>query len=158
MQRHPTSLHIHLVATACVFNLTTQDLAQAMPISLLSSTVTQLLNTMKNFPNHQQVRSMLSASKAFTQDVACTLLAFGFTTNIRCFRSLKTWRLYWDGNLFSTKVFCINLLVRVCVCVCTPKFQTYDINFSSFCLPYLLPGHSLLSTSNVCFPASMGQS
>ncbi|XP_014266388.3 protein zyg-11 homolog isoform X1 [Maylandia zebra] len=56
MQRHPTSLHIHLVATACVFNLTTQDLAQAMPISLLSSTVTQLLNTMKNFPNHQQVQ------------------------------------------------------------------------------------------------------
>lgn len=105
MQKHPTSLHIHLVATACVFNLTTQDLAQAMPISLLSSTVTQLLNTMKNFPNHQQVRSMLSASKAFTQDVACALLAFGFTTNIRCFRSLKTWRLYWDGNLFSTKGF-----------------------------------------------------
>ncbi|XP_039878318.1 protein zyg-11 homolog isoform X3 [Simochromis diagramma] len=56
MQKHPTSLHIHLVATACVFNLTTQDLAQAMPISLLSSTVTQLLNTMKNFPNHQQVQ------------------------------------------------------------------------------------------------------
>uniref|UniRef100_A0A669EP32 Zyg-11 family member, cell cycle regulator, like n=1 Tax=Oreochromis niloticus TaxID=8128 RepID=A0A669EP32_ORENI len=56
MQRHPTSLHIHLVATACVFNLTTQDLAEAMPISLLSSTVTQLLNTMKNFPNHQQVQ------------------------------------------------------------------------------------------------------
>uniref|UniRef100_A0A3Q0RWG7 Zyg-11 family member, cell cycle regulator, like n=1 Tax=Amphilophus citrinellus TaxID=61819 RepID=A0A3Q0RWG7_AMPCI len=53
MQSHPTSLHVHLVATACVFNLTTQDLAEAMPISLLSSTVTQLLHTMKKFPNHQ---------------------------------------------------------------------------------------------------------
>ncbi|XP_030606880.1 protein zyg-11 homolog isoform X1 [Archocentrus centrarchus] len=56
MQSHPTSLHVHLVATACVFNLTTQDLAEAMPISLLSSTVTQLLHTMKKFPNHQQVQ------------------------------------------------------------------------------------------------------
>ncbi|TKS80178.1 Protein zyg-11 -like protein [Collichthys lucidus] len=56
MQSHPTSLHVHLVATACVFNLTTQDLAEAMPVSLLSSTVTQLLHTMKTFPNHQQVQ------------------------------------------------------------------------------------------------------
>ncbi|XP_038574474.1 protein zyg-11 homolog isoform X2 [Micropterus salmoides] len=56
MQRYPTSLHIHLVATACVFNLTTQDLAEAMPVSLLSSTVTQLLHAMKTFPNHQQVQ------------------------------------------------------------------------------------------------------
>uniref|UniRef100_A0A3Q4GPW6 Zyg-11 family member, cell cycle regulator, like n=1 Tax=Neolamprologus brichardi TaxID=32507 RepID=A0A3Q4GPW6_NEOBR len=81
MQRHPTSLHIHLVATACVFNLTTQDLAQAMPISLLSSTVTQLLNTMKNFPNHQQVRSMLSASKAFPQDVASAMLVINWLSS-----------------------------------------------------------------------------
>ncbi|XP_044076825.1 protein zyg-11 homolog isoform X2 [Siniperca chuatsi] len=56
MQNHPTSLHVHLVATACVFNLTTQDLAEAMPVSLLSSTVTQLLYAMKTFPNHQQVQ------------------------------------------------------------------------------------------------------
>ncbi|XP_054452174.1 protein zyg-11 homolog [Anoplopoma fimbria] len=56
MQSHPTSLHVHLVATACVFNLTTQDLAEAMPFSLLSSTVTQLLYAMKTFPNHQQVQ------------------------------------------------------------------------------------------------------
>ncbi|XP_076733015.1 protein zyg-11 homolog isoform X4 [Maylandia zebra] len=67
MQRHPTSLHIHLVATACVFNLTTQDLAQAMPISLLSSTVTQLLNTMKNFPNHQQLSTEEMAQ--FSKDI-----------------------------------------------------------------------------------------
>ncbi|XP_030259314.1 protein zyg-11 homolog isoform X4 [Sparus aurata] len=56
MQSHPTSLHVHLVATACVFNLTTRDLAEAMPISLLSSTVNQLLYAMKTFPNHQQVQ------------------------------------------------------------------------------------------------------
>ncbi|XP_049454560.1 protein zyg-11 homolog isoform X1 [Epinephelus fuscoguttatus] len=56
MQSHPTSLHVHLVATACVFNLTTQDLAEEMPVSLLSSTVTQLLYAMKTFPNNQQVQ------------------------------------------------------------------------------------------------------
>ncbi|GAA6222484.1 protein zyg-11 homolog isoform X1 [Lates japonicus] len=56
MQSHPTSLHVHLVATACAFNLTTQDLAEAMPVSLLTSTVTQLLFAMKTFPSHQQVQ------------------------------------------------------------------------------------------------------
>ncbi|XP_039999386.1 protein zyg-11 homolog isoform X2 [Xiphias gladius] len=56
MQSHPTSLHVHLVATACAFNLTTQDLAEAMPVSLLTSTVTQLLYAMKTFPSHQQVQ------------------------------------------------------------------------------------------------------
>ncbi|XP_062285431.1 protein zyg-11 homolog isoform X2 [Scomber scombrus] len=56
MQSHPASPHVHLVATACVFNLTTQDMAEAMPVSLLSFTVTQLLNAMKTFPKHQQVQ------------------------------------------------------------------------------------------------------
>ncbi|KAL3054693.1 hypothetical protein OYC64_017599 [Pagothenia borchgrevinki] len=56
MQSHPTSLHIHLVATACLFNLTTQDLAEAMPVCLLTSTVTQLLIAMESFPSHQQVQ------------------------------------------------------------------------------------------------------
>uniref|UniRef100_A0A8C7YPY7 Zyg-11 family member, cell cycle regulator, like n=1 Tax=Oryzias sinensis TaxID=183150 RepID=A0A8C7YPY7_9TELE len=56
MKSHPSSLHVHLVATACVFNLTTQDLAEAMPVSLICSTITQLLHAMKTFPNHQQVQ------------------------------------------------------------------------------------------------------
>ncbi|XP_063742693.1 protein zyg-11 homolog isoform X2 [Eleginops maclovinus] len=56
MQSHPTSLHVHLVATACVFNLTTQDLAVAMPVRLLTSTVTQLLIAMDSFPSQQQVQ------------------------------------------------------------------------------------------------------
>ncbi|KAM9719608.1 protein zyg-11 homolog isoform 2-T2 [Menidia menidia] len=56
MQSHPTSLHVHLVATACVFNLTTQDLAEAMPVGLISSTVSQLLHAMRTFPNNQQVQ------------------------------------------------------------------------------------------------------
>ncbi|KAM7401119.1 hypothetical protein PAMA_005349 [Pampus argenteus] len=56
MQSHPASLHVQLVATACVFNLTTQNMAEAMPVSLLSSAVAQLLYAMKTFPNHQQVQ------------------------------------------------------------------------------------------------------
>ncbi|XP_062260767.1 protein zyg-11 homolog [Platichthys flesus] len=56
MRSHPTSLHVHLVATACAFNLTTQDLAEAMPVGLLTSAITQLLNAMKSFPSHHQVQ------------------------------------------------------------------------------------------------------
>ncbi|XP_017275683.1 protein zyg-11 homolog [Kryptolebias marmoratus] len=56
MQSHPESLHVHLVATACVFNLTNQELAEAMPVGLISSTVSQLLHAMKTFPNQQQVQ------------------------------------------------------------------------------------------------------
>lgn len=56
MQSHPSSLQVQLVATACVFNLTTQELAEAMPVRLLSSTVTQLLLAMKTFPGHTQVQ------------------------------------------------------------------------------------------------------
>ncbi|XP_013869259.1 protein zyg-11 homolog isoform X2 [Austrofundulus limnaeus] len=56
MQSHPESLQVHLVATACIFNLTNQGLAEAMPVSLISSTVSQLLHAMKTFPNHQQLQ------------------------------------------------------------------------------------------------------
>ncbi|XP_055007761.1 protein zyg-11 homolog isoform X2 [Boleophthalmus pectinirostris] len=56
MQSHPASLHVQLVATACVFNLTTQNLCEAMPVPLLSSTVTQLLLAMEMFPRHTQVQ------------------------------------------------------------------------------------------------------
>ncbi|KAM8839028.1 protein zyg-11 homolog isoform 1-T1 [Synchiropus picturatus] len=56
MESHPTSLHVHLVAAACVFNLTTQNLAAVMPVSLISSAVAQLLHSMKIFPDHQQVQ------------------------------------------------------------------------------------------------------
>lgn len=56
MQSHRSSLHVHVIATACVFSLTTQDLAEAMPVGLLGAAVAQLLHAMKTFPNHQQVR------------------------------------------------------------------------------------------------------
>lgn len=56
MQSHSSSHQVQLVATACVFNLTTQDRAEAMPVPLLSSTVTQLLLAMRNFPSHTQVQ------------------------------------------------------------------------------------------------------
>ncbi|XP_057714292.1 protein zyg-11 homolog isoform X2 [Corythoichthys intestinalis] len=57
MQSHPTSLQIHLVATACLFNLTTHDLAEAMSARLLCFTVTQLLYSMKTFQEHTQVQT-----------------------------------------------------------------------------------------------------
>ncbi|KAM8849393.1 protein zyg-11 homolog isoform 2-T2 [Spinachia spinachia] len=72
MQSHPSSLHVHLVATACVFNLTTQDLAVTMPVGLISSTATQLLFAMKTYPDHQQVQKnclMALCSDYVLQDV-----------------------------------------------------------------------------------------
>lgn len=55
MRSHRSSLHVQVISTACVFNLTTQDLAAAMPARLLGAAVAQLLYAMKTFPNHQQV-------------------------------------------------------------------------------------------------------
>lgn len=55
MKNHEQSLHVQLVATACVFNLTTQDKAMGMPLRLLRTIVHQLLTAMRNFPNHEQV-------------------------------------------------------------------------------------------------------
>uniref|UniRef100_A0A3Q2PLJ0 Protein zyg-11 homolog n=1 Tax=Fundulus heteroclitus TaxID=8078 RepID=A0A3Q2PLJ0_FUNHE len=72
MLSHPESPHVHLVATACVFNLTTQDLAEAVPVSLMSRTVSQLLHAMRTFPNHQQVQKnclMALCSDYILQDV-----------------------------------------------------------------------------------------
>ncbi|KAL0200087.1 hypothetical protein M9458_003274, partial [Cirrhinus mrigala] len=54
MQHHTDSLHIQLVASACVFNLTIQELVLGMPLRLLGNVIQQLLTAMKNFPNHEQ--------------------------------------------------------------------------------------------------------
>lgn len=57
MKNHPTTLNVQLAASACVFNLTKQDLAFGMPVCLLGQVTQLLLEAMKTFPNHQQVRS-----------------------------------------------------------------------------------------------------
>ncbi|KAG9471689.1 hypothetical protein GDO78_013670 [Eleutherodactylus coqui] len=54
MRNHPTNLPVQLAASACVFNLTKQDLAAGMPVKLLADVTHLLLEAMKNFPNHQQ--------------------------------------------------------------------------------------------------------
>ncbi|XP_056599081.1 protein zyg-11 homolog isoform X3 [Triplophysa dalaica] len=56
MQHHTDSLHVQLVATACVFNLTTLELVQGMPLHLLETVVQQLLTAVKNFPNYEQLQ------------------------------------------------------------------------------------------------------
>lgn len=55
MKNHPTTLNVQLAASACVFNLTKQDLAFGMPVRLLGQVTQLLLEAMKTFPNHQQV-------------------------------------------------------------------------------------------------------
>lgn len=56
MRRHTDSLHVQLVASACVFNLTLQELVLGMPLHLLGTVVKQLLIAMKNFPKHEQLQ------------------------------------------------------------------------------------------------------
>ncbi|XP_695816.5 protein zyg-11 homolog isoform X1 [Danio rerio] len=56
MRRHTDSLHVQLVASACVFNLTVQELVLGMPLHLLGTVVKQLLIAMKNFPKHEQLQ------------------------------------------------------------------------------------------------------
>ncbi|KAK1165118.1 hypothetical protein AOXY_G13570 [Acipenser oxyrinchus oxyrinchus] len=56
MKTHPLNLHVQLAASACVFNLTKQDLAVGMPVRLLGQVTHLLLEAMKNFPNHQQLQ------------------------------------------------------------------------------------------------------
>uniref|UniRef100_A0A8D0CVR9 Zyg-11 family member, cell cycle regulator n=1 Tax=Sander lucioperca TaxID=283035 RepID=A0A8D0CVR9_SANLU len=55
MKNHPATLNVQLAASACVFNLTKQDLAAGMPVRLLSIVTQLLLEAMRTFPNHQQV-------------------------------------------------------------------------------------------------------
>uniref|UniRef100_A0A3Q3A3C4 Zyg-11 family member, cell cycle regulator n=1 Tax=Kryptolebias marmoratus TaxID=37003 RepID=A0A3Q3A3C4_KRYMA len=59
MKNHPATLNVQLAASACVFNLTKQDLAAGMPVRLLSTVTQLLLEAMRTFPNHQQVVSAL---------------------------------------------------------------------------------------------------
>lgn len=56
MKNHPATLNVQLAASACVFNLTKQDLAAGMPVRLLGTVTQLLLEAMRNFPNHQQLQ------------------------------------------------------------------------------------------------------
>ncbi|XP_062308306.1 protein zyg-11 homolog [Osmerus eperlanus] len=56
MTNHPATLNVQLAASACVFNLTKQDLAAGMPVKLLGTVTQLLLAAMTTFPNHQQLQ------------------------------------------------------------------------------------------------------
>lgn len=59
MRNHPLNLPVQLAASACVFNLTKQDLAAGMPVRLLADVTHLLLKAMEHFPNHQQVKDKI---------------------------------------------------------------------------------------------------
>uniref|UniRef100_A0A8C1AEI4 Zyg-11 family member, cell cycle regulator n=1 Tax=Cyprinus carpio carpio TaxID=630221 RepID=A0A8C1AEI4_CYPCA len=56
MKNHPATLNVQLAASACVFNLTKQELAFGIPVRLLGNITQLLLEAMKTFPNHQQLQ------------------------------------------------------------------------------------------------------
>ena len=69
MRSQPSSLRVQLVASACVFSLSTRDLAQALPPPLLAAAAHQLLLAMQSFPGHAQVPRLIhhtSSSLMFT--------------------------------------------------------------------------------------------
>lgn len=63
MKNHPATLNVQLAASACIFNLTKQDLAAGMPVRLLSTVTQLLLEAMRTFPNHQQVPAVLCLAR-----------------------------------------------------------------------------------------------
>lgn len=65
MRNHPLNLPVQLAASACVFNLTKQDLAAGMPVRLLADVTHLLLKAMEHFPNHQQVTDVSLFSVRF---------------------------------------------------------------------------------------------
>ncbi|XP_010888483.2 protein zyg-11 homolog isoform X1 [Esox lucius] len=72
MQNHSDSLSVQLVASACIFNLTNQDMAVGMPHPLLSAVVNQVLKAMRGFPSHQQLQKnclLVLCSDIILQDV-----------------------------------------------------------------------------------------
>lgn len=72
MKNHPATLNVQLAASACVFNLTKQDLAAGMPVRLLSTVTQLLLEAMRTFPNHQQVASCCGGIRPYMpHPVAC---------------------------------------------------------------------------------------
>uniref|UniRef100_A0A8C7SNA8 Zyg-11 family member, cell cycle regulator n=1 Tax=Oncorhynchus mykiss TaxID=8022 RepID=A0A8C7SNA8_ONCMY len=82
MKNHPATLNVQLAASACVFNLTKQDLAAGMPVRLLGTVTQLLLEAMRTFPNHQQLQKNCLLSLCsdrilqevpFNRDVVCTM-------------------------------------------------------------------------------------
>uniref|UniRef100_UPI00358DF7B0 protein zyg-11 homolog B-like n=1 Tax=Myxine glutinosa TaxID=7769 RepID=UPI00358DF7B0 len=72
MGAHPQNLAVQIAASACVFNLSKQEMAAGMPIRLLTRIVSLTLTAMRQFPNHQQLQKncLLSlCSDRILQDV-----------------------------------------------------------------------------------------
>ncbi|XP_040612937.1 protein zyg-11 homolog A isoform X2 [Mesocricetus auratus] len=56
MRSHPLDLPVQFTASACVLNLTRENLAKGMPVRLLSEVICLLFKAMKNFPYYQQLQ------------------------------------------------------------------------------------------------------
>lgn len=115
MKNHPATLNVQLAASACVFNLTKQDLAAGMPVRLLSTVTQLLLEAMRTFPNHQQVASSrgVRCKKQLSGSALMPLLVFSFHScrKIACCLSaaIASYKKFHStGNRFSFTISACN--------------------------------------------------
>ncbi|KAG7263352.1 hypothetical protein CRUP_027934 [Coryphaenoides rupestris] len=114
MRNHPSTLNVQLAASACVFNLTKQDLATDMPVPLLAVVTHLLLEAMRTFPNHQQLQKncLLSlCSDRILQEVPFN--------RFEAAKLVMQWLCnHDDQNMQRMAVAIISILAaKVCVCV-----------------------------------------
>lgn len=57
MKAHSECVGVQVSGSACVFNLTSLELAEGMSQRLLGDVMRQIINTMRNFPDHKQVHT-----------------------------------------------------------------------------------------------------
>uniref|UniRef100_A0A8C7GBW5 Zyg-11 family member, cell cycle regulator n=1 Tax=Oncorhynchus kisutch TaxID=8019 RepID=A0A8C7GBW5_ONCKI len=126
MKNHPATLNVQLAASACVFNLTKQDLAAGMPVRLLGTVTQLLLEAMRTFPNHQQLQKncLLSlCSDRILQEVPFN--------RFEAAKLVMQWLCnHEDQNMQRMAVAIISILaakVGVCVCAYMSECQLLHI-------------------------------
>ncbi|XP_034387244.1 LOW QUALITY PROTEIN: protein zyg-11 homolog [Cyclopterus lumpus] len=141
MRNHPATLNVQLAASACVFNLTKQDLAAGMPVRLLSTVTQLLLEAMRTFPNHQQLQKncLLSlCSDRILQEVPFN--------RFEAAKLVMQWLCnHEDQNMQRMAVAIISILAAKAFLSC------FVLHAKTFCFSQLSNGADGLSWEPSCF-------
>ncbi|XP_062850634.1 protein zyg-11 homolog [Trichomycterus rosablanca] len=58
MKTHPECSAVQVTGSMCLYNLTSLDLAEQMPLGLMGNVVRHVLTTMRNFPDHKEIQKI----------------------------------------------------------------------------------------------------